>query len=70
MKREPVNSESLCTVGYDPDQRILEAEFVNGTVYRYSNVPRSTFLSLMAADSKGAYFNRRIRDRYVCKKVK
>jgi hypothetical protein len=70
MKREKISSGSLSSVGYDSAKKILEAEFHNGGIYRYSNVPKGVYLSLLAADSKGAYFNRRIRDRYVCRKIR
>lgn len=70
MKREFVSSGSLRSVGYDPARRVLEAEFLNGGIYRYLRVPKSVYLALLAAESKGAYFNRRVRDRFVCRKIK
>ena len=35
-----------------------------GVVYRYFTVPRTVFQALLAAASKGTYFNRHIRDRF------
>jgi hypothetical protein len=64
MQRQPVTSSNLRSVGYDPDSRTQEIEFQTGRVWRYSNVPRSVYSALLAADSKGSYFNSCIRDAY------
>ncbi|MCY7355497.1 MAG: KTSC domain-containing protein [Lysobacter sp.] len=62
MDRTPVISEVLRSVGYDPDQRILEIEFVSGSTYRYFDVPDELYVALMAADSQGECFTMSIRD--------
>lgn len=64
IERIPIESSSLVSVGYSDDERILEAEFKNGAVYRFFLVPVSVWTGLLEAESKGAYFNRRIRDHY------
>lgn len=69
MERTPVSSETIRSVGYDTDSSILEIEFNNSGVYQYADVPESEFGSLMAADSKGKYFNRNIKTRYSCVKL-
>jgi hypothetical protein len=53
----------LRSVGYTSNAT-LEVEFLGGAVYRYFAVPRSLFEDLMLADSKGAFFNRRIKPRF------
>jgi hypothetical protein len=62
MRREPVESRSLRSIGYDPPSQTLEVEFRNGRVYRYSGVPPEQHQALLAAESRGAYFNAEIRD--------
>ena len=62
MKREAVISRAIRSVGYRAGT--LEVEFVHGDVYRYFGVPSSVFLELMQAESKGAFFNERIRDSF------
>lgn len=62
MRREPVSSESLREVGYEDGT--LEVEFTTGTVYRYFDVPERVYDELMAAASKGTFFNAQIRDRF------
>ena len=48
---------------------ILELEFRTRTVYRYFAVPPAIFQDLIAAPSKGAYFNRNIRNRFRYQRV-
>ena len=65
MDRQPVESSLIRSVGYAPTASILEVELAeSGRVYRYFDVPYSLFEELMAAESKGAYFNDHIRDMY------
>ncbi len=59
-----LSSVALHAIAYNAEQETLEVEFQNGRVYQYYRVPKMVFLDLLAADSKGRFFNRRIRDRY------
>ncbi|HVF99222.1 MAG TPA: KTSC domain-containing protein [Chloroflexia bacterium] len=61
MQRQPVDSTSLRSVGYDAEQQILEIEFTSGSVYQYFNVPLSVFEALMSASSKGTYHSQWIK---------
>lgn len=38
MKRTPVASSSLRSLGYDAAQQVLEVEFASGALYRYEQV--------------------------------
>lgn len=69
MRRVPVRSMTLRSVGYDPALRTLEAEFRSGRVYRYAGVPVELALSLLLARSKGRFFNVAIRDFYPFREV-
>lgn len=60
MRRDAVVSTAMRSIGYR--HGTLEIEFVSGDVYRYLQVPKSVFLELMRAPSKGIFFNDRIRD--------
>jgi len=64
VRREPVDSSAISSVGYDPRREILELEFRSGAVYDYFEVPRSVYDSLMKASSKGRFVSRRVRDRF------
>lgn len=65
MYRRPVESSLIQSVGYDLASSVLEIEFAEShRVYQYFDVPLSIYSELMAADSKGSYFNDYIKDMY------
>jgi hypothetical protein len=64
MPATVIASSTLATVGYDRAHQVLWLEFRNRAVYRYFGVPARVHQDLMAADSKGSYFNRNIRGRF------
>jgi hypothetical protein len=57
MKRVPVSSSNIASVGYDDKTHTLEVEFHSGHVYQYFDVPRTIFDGLLSAGSVGQYFN-------------
>jgi hypothetical protein len=59
-----LESTTLASVLYDPLQRRLDIEFRSGQWYRYFQAPPFCYQQLLEADSKGAYFNRHIRNRF------
>mgnify|MGYP000698831626 CR=1 FL=1 len=61
MERTPVSSSNLASLGYDPNERILEIEFNDGSVYRYYAVPKSVYEGLMNASSHGKYFHSNVK---------
>ncbi len=58
----PVSSSAIRAIGYDG--YTLTVEFHNSGVYDHPGVPYDVYAGLMAAPSKGAYYNRYIRGRY------
>lgn len=62
--RHLVASSTIRSIGYDPQALVLEVEFRRGGVYRYLKVPELIYRRLMASDSKGAFFNSSIADRF------
>ena len=58
----PVDSTLLASVAYDAGQSVLYLGFRDGASYLYFEVPESVHQELLAADSKGTYFNRHIRN--------
>ena len=64
MKITPVESSTLSTVGYDEGGERLQLEFHSRAVYQYFAVPCAVHEALLAATSKGSYFNHAIRGRY------
>ena len=69
MERTAVSSKSLASIGYDAATSELEVEFHSGRLYRFAGVPASVYDWLMRSRSKGAYFNRMVRDRYAFRDV-
>jgi len=70
MHRQPVISSNLASVGYDSKSKTLEVEFLNGSVYQYSNVPSVLYNGLISASSKGQYFDRMIKNGgYICRRI-
>lgn len=64
MEREEVISSTIKSVGYEPICRLLEIEFRTGNIYQYVDVPISTYVELLCADSKTSYFDYFIRHTY------
>jgi hypothetical protein len=62
MSLIPVSSSAIRAVGYDG--RTLIVAFHNGRTYPHPGVPYALFEGLMAAPSKGAFYNRFIRGKY------
>ena len=59
-----VTSTSLAKVAYDSEREQLDVEFHDRSTYRYSGIPQQTYLELMRAPSKGAYFNLNVRNNF------
>jgi KTSC domain-containing protein len=64
IRRESVDSTAIATIGYSKKLRALEIEFVNGAIYRYSEVPNSLYRELTKANSKARFYDKNIRGRY------
>ena len=64
MRRTPVRSTSIASIGYLPSERELEIKFrVSGDVYRYFDVLVEEYVAFMAAESKGTYLNQVFKPR-------
>jgi hypothetical protein len=64
VRRVPVESSAVVSIGHDEATDTLEVEFAGGGVYRYFGVPRSRVEELLAAPSIGGYVTRQIKPRY------
>ena len=66
--REPsfdMSSSFVGKVTYSPDFQTMEIN-LNGKVYGFCNVPERMFDSFEGAGSKGAFFNREIKQQFDC----
>lgn len=64
IKREPVNSSNLASVGYAPDVYTLEIEFKSGAIYHYFGVEQKLYDEMLKAPSVGSFFSLRIRGQF------
>jgi hypothetical protein len=69
MNRRPVSSANILSVGWQESEEgssggTLEVAFRSGHIYRYTDVPESTYQSLLGASSVGKTFRAIIMDRY------
>lgn len=62
MRREPVDSEAIRSIGYDPVRRVQQVQFSSGAIYDYLDVPGEVHLEVMQADSVGEAFSRCVRN--------
>lgn len=69
VQRSPVRSSSLASVGFSPAHNVLHIEFRSGLVYEYFGVTQCIYEQLLAADSKGAFLNRFVRNRFPFRRV-
>jgi KTSC domain len=64
IRRSPVESTALATVGYSNRLRALEIEFRNGAIYRYLEVAPDVYDALLHAPSKARFYDENIRRKY------
>ncbi|MGD2071961.1 MAG: KTSC domain-containing protein [Candidatus Thorarchaeota archaeon] len=69
MKRIPVKSSSINSIGYDIIEQILEVEFTRGAIYQYEDVPAFRVVEFIFADSVGKYFSQNIKNNFKYRKI-
>jgi len=64
-----VESAAIRDIGYEPGARRLNVTFVSGERYAYERVPGEVCRAFLEADSKGRFFQAKIRGRYPYRKL-
>lgn len=59
-----VESTAIREIDYDAERAKLLVRFASGERYVYAGVPVQVCRAFIQADSKGRFFQQRIRDRY------
>jgi hypothetical protein len=59
-----VDSRAISEIDYDAERAKLLVRFTSGERYVYVGVPGEVHRSFCEADSKGRFFQLKIRDRY------
>jgi len=57
-------SSVIRSFAYDEAEQTLDIRFVSGKRYVYHDVPARIVEAMRAAQSKGSFFNRKIRDHF------
>jgi hypothetical protein len=57
-------STAIHDVRYNAEREQLQVTFVSGRTYVYLGVPESVYAAFTTATSRGAFFNRFVRDRF------
>ena len=72
---QPVESNQVGAIGYDPDTKILAVQFRRGAraIYHYPNVEPETYESFNGAESIGGYFGQHLKalpfEKFPCEDV-
>lgn len=69
MKRKPVVSRNIRTIGYEESTQTLEIEFLNNFIFQYYNVPQIIYSEMMKAESKGKFLHFYIENAYPYSRV-
>ncbi|MCU7837193.1 MAG: KTSC domain-containing protein [gamma proteobacterium symbiont of Taylorina sp.] len=64
MDRKVIESSMLRSIGYDPENAILEIEFNSGDVWQYFDFPEAMWYEFEGTDSHGKFFHREIKNQY------
>lgn len=79
MELIPVVSSNIKAIGFQENvmmehaenpHNVLRIQFFSDAVFDYLNVPKEVFISMMNDNSKGTFWHRKIKGKYVELKVK
>ena len=69
MNRISVTSSNIKSIGYSPQEKLLEVEFTNGSVYDYPEVEQSLYDAFIGASSHGSFFHENIKYNYSFRRI-
>ena len=69
MVNQMVLSTEIEWIGYEKSDSMLQVEFIEGSVYRYKDVPEDVYQNFLGAQSHGRYFEEQIKGQYPYRKV-
>jgi hypothetical protein len=70
VERIELDSTALAWVCYLSEQRVLQVGLHTGRDYDYLDVPARVYQELLAAESKGRYYNLHIRNEFPCRQIR
>ena len=69
MKRVPIQSDKLLSIGYDAELHVLEVELSNHDVYQFVQISAAMYAALINAPNIYEYFKANIDTKFLCRKV-
>jgi hypothetical protein len=70
LEWKTVESSLFTSAAYRSDARQLYLRFGDGDIYRYFDFPAQMYEAFLAAESKGGYFGRHIRNAFRYEQVR
>lgn len=64
-----IQSSTIKSIDYIESENTLIVEFKRSGTYEYFDVPKSVYMALLTAPSKGVYLSKYIKDKFVHEKV-
>lgn len=64
---ESVNSSFIDSIAYYDLAKVLEIKLKNGNQYTFIKVPKSVYEDFKASPSKGQFFNKIIKKRFIAR---
>lgn len=64
MDRKNIESSTIRSIGYDPNNSVLEIEFNSGAVWQYFDFPESLWYEFEGSESQGKFFHREIKNQF------
>ena len=70
MVNQMVLSSEIEWIGYEHKRRMLQVEFLSGSIYQYDEVPETLYQSFLGAPSHGRFFENQIKGRFETRRVR
>lgn len=69
IERYGVDSAAFASIGYDAARRVLSIAFNSGHIWHYRDVSTDAFEAFAAAPSRGSWFAKYIRGRFLSEQM-
>ena len=70
MVNQMVLSREIEWIGYEHTKKMLQVEFIAGSIYQYQNVPEKVYQDFLSALSHGRFFEGEIKGKYPYRKIR
>ncbi len=65
-----VLSREIEWIGYEHKKRMLQVEFIAGSIYQYDNVPERIYHDFLVAPSYGRFFETQVKGKFTYRKIR